>query len=126
MGRKTWDSIGRPLPGRTNIVLTKNADFSAEGATVVSTLDEAITVANKVSSDTGVDEAFIIGGAALYKAALPFAERFHLTRVHASVEGDTRLSEFDESDWIEESREDFFKSESNEFDFSICVLHKKP
>ncbi|MFT4863637.1 MAG: dihydrofolate reductase [Pseudohongiellaceae bacterium] len=126
MGRKTWESIGRPLPGRTNIVLTSNTEFYAEGATVVSSLDEAMSVAEKVSAEAGMDEAFVIGGAALYKAALPFAQRFHLTSVHANVEGDTSLVEFDESDWIEESREDFSKSEANEFDFSIRVLRKRP
>ncbi len=125
MGRKTWESIGRPLPGRTNIVLTSNSAFSAEGATVVSSLEQAIEVAGEVSALTGVDEAFVIGGAAIYKIALPFAQRFHLTRVHANVEGDTKLMEFNESDWDEVSKEDFSKSESNEFDFSICVLNKK-
>jgi dihydrofolate reductase len=125
MGRKTWESIGRPLPGRTNIVLTSNREFSAQGATIVSSLDEAISVAEKVSLKTGVDEAFVIGGAAIYKAALPFAQRFHLTRVHAVVKGDTSLLGFEESDWVEESREDFVKSETNEFDFSICVLNKR-
>jgi dihydrofolate reductase len=125
MGRKTWESIGRPLPGRTNIVLTSNREFSAEGATVVFSLEEAIEVAEKVSLKTEVDEAFVIGGAAIYQAALPFAQRFHLTRVHASVKGDTSLLGFDESDWVEEFREDFAKSQTNEFDFSICVLRKK-
>ena len=125
MGRKTWESIGRPLPGRTNIVLTSNSAFIAEGATIVSSLEQAIEVASEVSADTGVDEAFIIGGAALYNIALPLAQRIHLTRVHASVEGDTKLMEFDESDWVEESKENFAKSESNEFDFSICVLNRK-
>lgn len=125
MGRKTWESIGRPLPGRTNIVLTTNSAFTANGATVVSSLEQAIEVAGVVSADTGVDEAFVIGGAGLYKIALPLAQRFHLTRVHANVEGDTKLMEFDESDWVEESKKDFAKSESNEFDFSICVLNRK-
>lgn len=125
MGRKTWESIGRPLPGRTNIVLTSNSTFTAEGATIVSSFEQAIEVAGEVSANTGVDEAFIIGGAALYNIALPLAQRIHLTRVHASVEGDTKLLEFDESDWVEESKEGFAKSESNEFDFSICVLNRK-
>jgi dihydrofolate reductase len=125
MGRKTWESIGRPLPGRTNIVLTSNSTFTAEGATIVSSFEQAIAVAGEVSANTGVDEAFIIGGAALYNIALPLAQRIHLTRVHASVEGDTKLLEFVESDWVEESKEDFAKSESNEFDFSICVLNRK-
>ena len=125
MGRKTWDSIGRPLPGRTNIVLSSNKNFLAEGALVVTSLAEAVSVAEKVSAEKGLDEAFVIGGAALYQAALPLAQRFHLTRVHGKVDGDTSLLGFDEADWVEESREEFSKSESNEFDFSICVLHKK-
>ncbi len=125
MGRKTWESIGRPLPGRKNIVLTSNSEFLADGAAVVSSLADAIKIAEAESAINDQDEAFVIGGAALYKAALPLAQKFHLTRVHAEVEGDTSLPEFDENDWVEESREDFSRSDSNEFDFSICVLQRK-
>ena len=124
MGRKTWESIGRALPGRTNIVVSTNPNYEAEGARVVNSLEEATKLAESISIIDGSEEAFIIGGAGLYQAALPLADRFHLTRVHAEVEGDTYLAEFNEADWQEISREDFSQSETNTYAFSICVLER--
>lgn len=124
MGRKTWESIGRVLPGRTNIVVTHNPDYSALGIKVVTSLEAAIRLAESQALIDGSAEAFIIGGAGLYAAALPQADRFHLTRVHASVEGDTRLADFDESEWREVSRQDFLHDEVNPYDYSICVLER--
>ena len=125
MGRKTWESIGRALPGRTNIVISSNPGFKAEGARVVGSLDEATNLAKSISIIDGSEESFIIGGAGLYKEALPHAQRFHLTRVHAEVDGDTFLAEFDEDEWDEVLREDFSKNESNPYDYSICLLERK-
>ena len=124
MGRKTWESIGRPLPGRTNIVITRTEDYQADGARVVTSLEEAIELAQSVCALDGVEEAFIIGGAGLYQAALSRAERFHLTRVHAAIEGDTHLMDFDESQWSEISRDKHLKSETNPYDYSICLLER--
>ena len=124
MGRKTWESIGRVLPGRTNIVVSTNPDYQAEGARTVGSLEAAINLAASISEIDGSEEAFIIGGAGLYQAALPLADRFHLTRVHADVEGDTFLAEFDESEWQEISREQFSHSETNPYDYSICLLER--
>ncbi|MFB0988086.1 MAG: dihydrofolate reductase, partial [Gammaproteobacteria bacterium] len=89
MGRNTWESIGRALPGRTSIVITSNADYQAEGAEVVGSLQQAIERAEAVSKETDSTQAFVIGGAVLYQAALPLADTLHLTRVHAQIEGDT-------------------------------------
>ncbi|MCG8414877.1 MAG: dihydrofolate reductase [Pseudomonadales bacterium] len=125
MGRKTWESIGRPLPGRTNIVITTDQDYEAEGAKVVHSLEQAINTAESIAFIDGTEEAFVIGGAGLYAAALPNAQRFHLTRVHADVEGDTYLSEFDEGEWQEVRREEFQHDESNPYDYSICLLERK-
>lgn len=124
MGRKTWESIGRPLPGRTNIVVSRDKNYEPEGARVVHSLEEAIELAEKVSFVDGSEEAFVIGGAALYREALPLASRFHLTRVHAEVDGDTSLPEFDESQWHEIGREDFDSNESNPYSYSICLLER--
>ena len=96
MGRNTWESIGRPLPNRRSIVVSSNPNYIAEGAEVVSSLAAAKALAESISAELGVDEAFVIGGARLYADALQQAECFHLTRVQASVEGDTHLPEFDE------------------------------
>ena len=124
MGRKTWESIGRALPGRTSVVITTNPDYVAEGARVVNSLDEAIALAESQSVIDGTEEAFVIGGAGLYAAALPKAQRFHLTRVHESVEGDTYLQEFDEDQWQEVKRTEFSADESNPFNYSICLLER--
>lgn len=124
MGRKTWESIGRALPGRTSIVVSTNEDYEAPGAKVVNSLPEAIRLAESISIIDGTEEAFVIGGAGLYAAALPYAQRFHLTKVHAEVEGDTRLEVFDESEWQETARVDFEKDESNPYDYSICLLER--
>lgn len=125
MGRKTWESIGRVLPGRTNIVVSRNPDYTATGIKVVTSLEAAIRLAESQAVIDGTREAFIIGGVALFAAALPMADRFHLTRVHADVEGDTHLEAFDESEWREVSREDFSHDERNPYDYSICVLERR-
>jgi dihydrofolate reductase len=124
MGRNTWESIGRALPGRTSIVITSKPGYQAEGAELVGSLEQALELAQTISKSTGSAEAFVIGGAILYQAALPLADAIHLTRVHATVEGDTYLAEFDEANWKEVSRQDFQRDESNSYDYSICVLER--
>ena len=124
MGRKTWESIGRVLPGRTNIIISRDTDYVVEGAKVVNSLEQAIKLAEGMSLIDGSEEAFVIGGADLYQAALTRAQRFHLTRVHAVVGGDTVLAEFDESDWQELSRDDYKKDEDNPYNYSICLLER--
>ena len=125
MGRKTWESIGRPLPGRSNIVVTGNSTYQAEGAKVVSSVEEAINLAQALSEAKGSLETFVIGGAAVYAAAMPVAARFHLTRVHAEVDGDTVLTGFKEEEWYETSRKDYSGNKANPYDYSICVLNKQ-
>jgi dihydrofolate reductase len=100
MGRKTHESIGRALPGRLNLVLTRQADYSAPGCEIVHSLDEAEA---RAAAD-GAGELMVIGGAGLYREALARAQRILLTRVHADFEGDTRLPEFDLAEWSERSR----------------------
>jgi dihydrofolate reductase len=125
MGRKTWESIGRPLPGRTNIVISRDSNYEAEKAKVVNSLGAAITLAENLAAIDGSKEAFIIGGAGLYKEALPLADRFHLTRVHAQVEGDTFLAEFNEDEWKEVSTKYFKKSDTNPYNYTICLLQRR-
>jgi len=99
MGRKTWESLPRkPLPGRENIVVTRDAGFRAEGVVVVHALADALA--------RQADEICIIGGAQIYAQALPYATRIHLTEVHGEVEGDTRMPGFDPAEWRETARED--------------------
>lgn len=125
MGRNTWESIGRPLPNRRSIVVTSNRDYVAEGADVVTSLPAAKALAAELSAELGVNEAFVIGGARLYTDALEQAECFHLTRVHASVEGDTLLPEFDESVWKEVAREEYAAQDENPYAYSICRLERR-
>lgn len=100
MGRATFDSIGRPLPGRVNIVLTKDPDWSRDGVTVTGSLDEALRV-----SKLHGDDVFIVGGADVYRQALAVADRLELTEVDAEPEGDTRFPAVDWSQWREVARE---------------------
>jgi dihydrofolate reductase len=119
MGRKTWVSIGRPLPGRTNIVVSRNGDLVVpHGVTRVAGLDEAIERARTA----GDDEVFVIGGAELYRVALPQAHRIYLTRVHADVDGDTWFPTLDESAWVEVARDSHRDAEP--LPFSFCVLER--
>ena len=100
MGRKTWEAIGRPLPGRENIVITRQKGFAAEGATVVHSLGDAMEHARA----RGATDVFVIGGGEIYKLALPLAQVAHVTRVHASFEGDATFPPLDRG-WHEKARE---------------------
>lgn len=102
MGRKTYESIGRPLPGRTNIVITRNKDWvAAEGVIVTNSFEQARLEAQKVlgSAASDFDEAMVIGGAEIYRAALQFADRIYLTRVDVEPEGDAFFEALDEAEW---------------------------
>ncbi|WLR91082.1 dihydrofolate reductase [Shinella zoogloeoides] len=95
MGRKTWDSIGRPLPGRPNIVITRDITFSAPGAEVVSSLDAGLEAARRAAEELGVDEICVIGGGQIYAQVFDRADVLHVTHVAAEVEGDTRFPAID-------------------------------
>lgn len=124
MGRKTYESIGRPLPNRTNIVITRSTDFSAPGIEVVNSLEAAIELAENVSLINGVDEVMVIGGAQIYEASLPQADRLYLTHVHADVDGDAYFPDVDMSQWKALGREDYQASETNPYDYSFVVYEK--
>jgi len=104
MGRKTFDSIGKPLPGRTSIVITRDNGWSFEGVTVCHSVGEALDAARAIASRDGVDEVCVIGGAEIYAQALPHADVIYLTEVVGDVEGDAVLAAFDMNDWDEVSR----------------------
>lgn len=114
MGRRTFDSIGRkPLPGRRNIVLTRDPSYRPAGAEVAGSLDDALRRAGNA------DEVFVAGGEAVFRAALAVADRLYITVVHIRVEGDTRFPAFDESDWrlIEDERHDADARHAHSFSF---------
>jgi len=124
MGRKTFDSIGKPLPGRTNIVVTRNRDWSFEGVRIVDSLEAARELCENLAIVDGTEEAMIIGGAEIYRQAMPLADRLYLTEVHADVEGDATFPEFDRSQWQEIAREDFEASGPNPCNYSFIILEK--
>lgn len=124
MGRKTFESIGKPLPGRLNIVISRDASFTAQGIKVVMSLPEAIELAESQALIDGVDEAMIIGGAQIYALALPEVERLYITQVHADIEGDAYFPEFNRSQWAELGREDFSAQGPNPYDYSFIVYQR--
>jgi dihydrofolate reductase len=108
MGRKTFESIGRPLPGRQNIVVTRDSSFSADGCDIANSIDQAMSL---VSQDAA--EAMLIGGASLYLQTLEQADALYLTQIHHTFTGDTWFPEIDMKQWIEDFREDFETDEKN-------------
>ena len=130
MGRKTWESLPlRPLPGRLNVVLTRDEgwgeDGQAKGALVCRTLDEAIEIAREQAQDDGVGEICVIGGAGLFEAALPRAKRLYVTEVEAEPEGDVLFPAFDEAAWTEVSSEAHPAGEKDDHAFVFRVLERK-
>jgi len=118
MGRKTWESLPKkPLPGRQNIVVTRDPDFAAEGAATASSLDAAVALAGQVP------EICVIGGESLYREALPRARRLYLTQVHRSFEGDTHMPKIDRSRWRETSREDGVTADGLAYSFVALERH---
>jgi dihydrofolate reductase len=120
MGRKTYESIGRPLPGRRMIVITRQADYRTEGAEVVGALDEAL----RRAADRGDGECFVIGGAEIYEQAKPQADRVYLTRVRAAVEGDTYFSPLNLTQWRLVSSESHAADAKNQYPFSFEVYER--
>jgi dihydrofolate reductase len=118
MGRKTWESIGRPLPGRQNIVITRQLGFQAEGCDVVTSIEEGIVVAGDV------EEVMVIGGSQVYDLALPVTERLYLTRVHAEIEGDAFFPEIDLTEWRLISDEPHDADERNEYPHSFRTYRR--
>lgn len=119
MGRKTYDSMGRALPNRRNIIISRNPNLKLEGCEVVGSLDEALQLT------AGEKEVFVIGGGEIYKQAWDKADKLYLTRVHTEKEGDTVIPEIEDSRWIEESREDHSTDEKHPYAYSFIVYNKK-
>lgn len=118
MGRKTYESIGRPLPGRKNIVISRSG-FSADGVTVVESIDSALR------ASAGVDEVMIIGGASFYAQMIERADKMYLTLVDAECEGDAWFPAFNEEDWALLSSQHYAADEKNNYAFDICEYQRK-
>ncbi len=129
MGRKTFDSIGRPLDRRDNIVVTRSASVSADPDKrlfVVASLDEALVLAQRLAAAAATTEVMIIGGAEIYRAALPLADRVYLTRIHAVVEGDATFPDPAPAEWQEVAREVIERGEADEYAATLLVFERRP
>ena len=126
-GRKTWESFPRrPLPGRPNIVVTRDAGYPAEGADVVTSLDDALALAKlKLEALPGLDEVCVLGGGEIYRQALPLADRLHVTHVLAEVDGDTRFPDVDPVVWKIVSSEDFPAGEKDSHPTRYTVYERR-
>ena len=119
MGRKTFESFGKPLPDRTSVVITRQKKYHPEGCVVVHSLEEAL----KIASDE--KEALIIGGAEIFKQAMPIADRIYLTRIKENFEGDTFFPELNKEEWILKEKKDFEPDEKNKYAYSFCIYERK-
>lgn len=122
MGRNTFDSIGKPLPGRRNIVVTRQADWQHEGVDVAHSLEQALTLADEIAKADKVDEIAVIGGANIYAQALPLAKTLYITEVDCEVDGDAYFPEFGKDQWQESGRVYHQNDIKNQYNFAFVTL----
>lgn len=120
MGRKTYQAIGKPLPNRTNIILTRDATFSAPDCIVTTSAAEALESAKEIETV----EIFIIGGAEIYKIFFPYTQRIYLTQIHKTFEGDTYFQALNPDEWHEIARIEHVADEKNAYDYSFITLER--
>lgn len=125
MGRNTFESIGRPLPGRPNIVITRNAEYEADGISVVTSIEDALDLADQLTEHDAGAEAMVIGGAQIFTEIFPRADVLYLTEVHAVVDGDVFFPEFAPEEWRLVSRDEHAANERNPYPYSVLVLERK-
>ncbi|MBO9491109.1 type 3 dihydrofolate reductase [Endozoicomonas sp. G2_1] len=118
MGRKTFESIGRPLPGRQNIVITRSDGYCPEGVDVVNSVEQALVVAGEV------EEVMVIGGGAIYQHCMPAAERLYITHIDADIDGDTHFPKYDLANWQEQYCELYQADDKNAYDLKFCLYQK--
>ncbi len=120
MGRKTFESIGKPLPGRTSVIITRQSSYKADGCIVVNSLQEALD-----SVPATDEEPFIIGGADIFEQSLPFVKTVYLTKIHHTFEGDTFFPELRDSEWMPVEKTDFLPDEKNPYNYSFLKFVRK-
>lgn len=121
MGRKTYESIGKPLPGRMNVVISRDAEYVAEGCQVVNSLEDALALASSRSEN----EVFIIGGSEIFAQALPLADRLYLTRVHALLDCDTFFPAFEAQTWKEVTRDEYPQDAQNQYASTYYLYNRQ-
>ena len=125
MGRKTFESIGRPLPGRTNIVVSRQKGYQPDGVIVIDTLDAALDHAQAIAAADRADEVMIGGGAQIYRDAMEFADRLYVTHVALSPEGDTRFPLIDEKVWEIEAEPEVLRTDRDNADFRVVIYRRR-
>lgn len=125
MGRKTFDAIGRPLDGRDTIVVTRNADFRADGVHVAANLAEALVIAVRLAKARGTDEIVIAGGGEIYAAAMPYATHVHLDVIEADLDGDTSFPRLDPTDWREVTRQPIDPHPKDDFEATAILWERR-
>ncbi|MGV3491208.1 MAG: dihydrofolate reductase [Devosia sp.] len=125
MGRKTFDSIGKPLPGRTNIVVTRRTDFAPQGVTIARDVSEAIGIARQIAARDGVSEVMIGGGGEIYREAMPLAERLYVTHVAASPPGDAVFPTIDPAEWEVAAALPVLRTERDSADFLVKLYRRR-
>ncbi|MFP1129789.1 dihydrofolate reductase [Asticcacaulis sp. W401b] len=126
MGSNTWDSLPRkPLPGRLNLVCSRDLKFEAEGGIVCNSLFEALDIAREHAADDGADEVVVIGGANIYEQTLPKADRLYVTEVHTTLDGDAHFPQIDPAQWTEVKSEFYPRAEGDDYDFTLKVYERK-
>ena len=124
MGRKTYESIGRPLPGRRNIVISRDESYVAEGIDTVTSVEHALALVDGSGGSQAVKEIMVIGGGAIYKHCLPNADRLYVTHIKAKVDGDTQFPNYDNASWQKTSSELRSSDEKNAYDLNFCVYER--
>jgi dihydrofolate reductase len=125
MGRKTFVSIGRPLPQRTNIVITRDAGFSAPGVLAAPNFEAALALARKDAEKRGTDEIMIIGGSEVFAVAMPLAERLEITHVHSTADGDVKFPPIDPAVWREAKRQEHPAGPDDETSFAVTTYVRR-
>lgn len=124
-GRKTLETFGKPLPGRQNIIVTRDPAYKVPGAIVAASVEESLKIARGIAEKEGKDEVFVGGGAEIYRLALPHADRLYISEIHLKPAGDTVFPPFDRSQWAEVKREFHKAKEGESADYTITVLERK-
>jgi len=129
MGRKTYESIGRSLPGRRNIVISRDESYvpqgkGAEGVDTVTSVEQALALVDGSDGTEGVEEIMVIGGGAIYKHCLPVAQRLYITHIKANIEGDTQFPHYDDGSWKKVASELRASDDKNVYDLDFCIYEK--
>ena len=124
MGRNTYESIGKPLPGRDNIVITRNPDYQVDGVHVVSSVQEAVELAGQLTAPDLEAEMMVIGGQQIFELTLPIADRIYLTELHTKIPGDVFFPKFPHDQWQEIARENRPATPENPFSYSFLILER--